>query len=100
MKDLTHTTGLLGGLPPSETLGSLVKSIELQKQGVEVFLLSVGEPDFDTPRASKEACADARLVVENVPEKLELKQEVFRRLDEVCPPDCLLTGVSAVPAHI
>ena len=59
MKDLTHTTGLLGSLPPSETLGSLVKSIELQKQGVEVFLLSVGEPDFDTPRAIKEACAEA-----------------------------------------
>ena len=59
MKDLTLTTGLLGSLPPSETLGSLVKSIELQKQGVEVFLLSVGEPDFDTPRAIKEACAEA-----------------------------------------
>ena len=59
MKDLTSTTGLLGSLPPSETLGSLVKSIELQKQGVEVFMLSVGEPDFDTPRAIKEACAEA-----------------------------------------
>ena len=63
MKDLTLTTGLLGSLPPSETLGSLVKSIELQKQGVEVFLLSVGEPDFDTPRAIKEACGDLVLKV-------------------------------------
>ena len=37
MKDLKHTTGLLGSLPPSETLGSLVKSIELQKQGVKTL---------------------------------------------------------------
>ena len=59
MKDLTLTSGLLGSLPPSETLGSLVKSIELQKQGIEVFPLSVGEPDFDTPQAVKEACAEA-----------------------------------------
>ena len=49
MKNLEITTGLFGAMPPSETLGSLIKSIELQKQGIEVFTLSVGEPDFDTP---------------------------------------------------
>lgn len=33
----------------------------------------------------EEACQDADLVVENIPEKLELKQEMFRQLDQVCP---------------
>ena len=59
MKDLEHTTGLLGALPPSETLGTLKKGILLAQQGVEVYMLSVGEPDFDTPDVIKEACADA-----------------------------------------
>ena len=61
MKDLHITTGLFGAMPPSETLGSLVKSIELQKQGIEVFTLSVGEPDFDTPQIIKDACAEAMM---------------------------------------
>ena len=59
MKNLEETTGLLGALPPSETLGSLVKGIELAKQGIEVSMLSVGEPDFDTPDVIKEACYEA-----------------------------------------
>ena len=59
MKNLEKTTGLLGQLPASETLGTLKKGIELAKAGVEVFMLSVGEPDFDTPDSIKEACAEA-----------------------------------------
>jgi len=61
MKNLTETTGLLGSLPASETLGSLIKSIELQKKGIEVYMLSVGEPDFDTPDPIKQACAEAMM---------------------------------------
>ena len=34
-----------------------------------------------------EACKDADLVVENVPEKIEVKQAVFKQLDEVCPSE-------------
>ena len=33
---------------------------------------------------------DAELVVEAVPERLELKRAVFAELDEVCPPDTIL----------
>ncbi len=35
--------------------------------------------------------APADLVIESVPEDLELKREVFARLDEVCPPPAILT---------
>lgn len=59
MKNLEKTTGLLGALPPSETLGSLVKGIELAQRGIKVCMLSVGEPDFDTPDTIKQACFDA-----------------------------------------
>ena len=43
-------------------------------------------------RTLEEACKDAQLVVENVPEKLEVKQAVFEQLDKVCPPDCYLNS--------
>ena len=56
MKDLQQTRGLLGAMPVSETIGSLIKGIELQKKGIQVYMLSVGEPDFDTPDFIKEAC--------------------------------------------
>jgi 3-hydroxybutyryl-CoA dehydrogenase len=36
--------------------------------------------------------ADADLVIEAVFEKIELKQEIFKTLDEVCKPDCILAS--------
>ena len=59
MNDLEKTCGLLGSLPQSETLGSLEKGIRLAEQGIQVCMLSVGEPDFDTPDSIKEACWEA-----------------------------------------
>ncbi|HKE51391.1 MAG TPA: 3-hydroxyacyl-CoA dehydrogenase NAD-binding domain-containing protein [Actinomycetes bacterium] len=44
------------------------------------------------------ALADVDLVVEAVPERLELKQEVFGALDEVCRPEAVLaTNTSSLP---
>lgn len=43
-------------------------------------------------RSLEEACQDAELVVENVPEKLALKQDIFEQLDKICPPGCLLNS--------
>lgn len=42
--------------------------------------------------ALEEACRDAQLVVENVPEKLELKQEIFSQLDRLCPEEAYLNS--------
>lgn len=45
-----------------------------------------------------EAMADVEIVVEAVFEKIEIKSEVFRRLDAICGPDTLLaTNTSAIP---
>jgi len=38
------------------------------------------------------ACQGASLVIEAVPEKLPLKQELFQRLDEILPPQAMLTS--------
>lgn len=41
--------------------------------------------------------ADADLIIEAVFEKIELKQDVFRQLDEICKPECVLaTNTSAI----
>ena len=45
-----------------------------------------------------EDLADADVVIEAVPERLELKQEVFRRLDELCAPTAVLaSNTSTLP---
>ncbi|KJS56700.1 3-hydroxybutyryl-CoA dehydrogenase [Streptomyces rubellomurinus subsp. indigoferus] len=44
------------------------------------------------------AAAEADLVIEEVPEQLELKREVFAELDRICPPSTVLaTGTTALP---
>ena len=42
-------------LKPSSTVSVTNRALELQRQGVDVISLSVGEPDFDTPDHVKEA---------------------------------------------
>lgn len=86
MKELEKTCGLLGALPPSETLGSLEKGIELAKKGIEVYMLSVGEPDFDTPDYIKQSCYEAMMAGETkytvpagIGELRELCAEQFRK---------------------
>jgi len=43
----------------------------------------------------REAAEKADLVVEAAPEVLELKREIFARLDEVCPPHAILATTSS-----
>ena len=45
----------LNRLEPSATLAMSQKSAELKAQGIDVVNLSIGEPDFNTPEAIKEA---------------------------------------------
>jgi len=45
----------LNRLEPSATLAMSQKSAELKAQGIDVVNLSIGEPDFNTPEAVKEA---------------------------------------------
>ena len=49
----------LNRLAPSATLAMSQKSNEMQAQGIDVINMSVGEPDFNTPEAIKEAAKKA-----------------------------------------
>lgn len=49
----------LNRLQPSATLAMSQKSAELKAQGIDVINLSIGEPDFNTPDAIKEAAKKA-----------------------------------------
>ena len=39
---------------------------------------------------------DASLVIENIPEDMELKQNLFKELDEICNPDTILASNTSV----
>ena len=43
----------------------------------------------------KAATRDADLVIESVPENVELKQKVFKEIDEICPPKTILASNSS-----
>lgn len=48
--------------------------------------------------ADYEVLQDADFVVENVTEKFEVKAQVYRRLDAICPPQCVFAAnTSAIP---
>jgi aspartate aminotransferase len=56
---MSQVSARLAALSPSETLAMSQKSNELKAQGIDVINLSVGEPDFFTPDAIKEAAKKA-----------------------------------------
>ena len=49
----------IAGVVESATIAISNKAKQMQRQGIDVISLSIGEPDFDTPRHIKEACIDA-----------------------------------------
>ena len=53
------TSQLLQRLSESATIAMARKARELKTQGIDVISLSLGEPDFDTPAAMKQAGIDA-----------------------------------------
>ena len=59
MKNLQNNFSPLGTLSPSVTLSLAARAKELKKQGLDVYSMSVGEPDFDTPQAIKNAAITA-----------------------------------------
>lgn len=63
-----------------------------QKEADEAFARLTFTTDL------KEATKEADLVIESVPENMELKQQVFKELDEICPPHTILTSNSSALA--
>ena len=59
MQDLQKVSGFMGGLTPSATLAITAKAKALKAEGLDVCSMAAGEPDFDTPKAIKDACIQA-----------------------------------------
>jgi len=56
---MSHLAGRLGALTPSLTLAIVERTKALRAEGVEIWGLSAGEPDFDTPTPIREAAKAA-----------------------------------------
>ena len=75
-----------------KSLGRFVEKGRLSAQDAEAAL------DRITPTTDLDAVSDASLVVEAVFERLDVKQDVFRELDRLCPDDAVLaSNTSAIP---
>ncbi|MDR0370411.1 MAG: pyridoxal phosphate-dependent aminotransferase [Prevotellaceae bacterium] len=74
----------LAALSPSETLAMSQKSAELKALGIDVINLSVGEPDFTTPKhikdAGKKAIDDDFSFYSPVPGFLSLRNAICEKL--------------------
>jgi len=49
----------IAAVAPSATIAISDKAKKMKRDGIDVISLSIGEPDFDTPRHIKDACIDA-----------------------------------------
>ena len=56
-------SGRARSLRPSATVAVTSRALELQRQGVDLISLSVGEPDFDTPAHIRDAAIRAMLPI-------------------------------------
>ena len=81
---MAQLSNRLQRLAPSATLAMSQKSAEMKAQGIDVINMSVGEPDFNTPDAIKEAAKKA--VDDNysryspVPGYADLRQAIVNKL--------------------
>ena len=69
------------------TLDKLVSKEKIQPKDAEVILARIQPTESD-----QEALKDADFVIEAVFEDLEIKREVFKVLDELCPPHAVLSS--------
>ena len=70
-------------IQPSATLAMTTRTLELQRQGIDVISLGVGEPDFDTPNHIKNAAIMAirqgKTKYTNVDGTMELKEAIVAK---------------------
>ena len=69
-----------------KSLGKLVSKERMSQSDADETLARI------TTTTNRNDCADVDLVVEAVPEILDLKTSIFSELDEICKPDCILAS--------
>ena len=76
----------------SEGLDKFMRKFEEKKRSKEMY----GEVTFHDTLS--DAVKDADLIIEAIPEKLELKREIFSKLDNLAPPHAIIaTNSSSIP---
>lgn len=83
---MDKVSDLIASLAESETLAMSQRSNELKAKGIDVINLSVGEPDFTTPKhikeAAKKAIDDNFSFYTPVPGYLSLREAVCKKLKD------------------
>jgi len=96
----------LAGIPASATIEISQRAREMEKKGIPVISLSIGEPDFDTPPHIKDACIRALIAGEThyapsngIPELTEaISAKVSRENGFSCTPDEVIVTCGAKDA--
>lgn len=81
---MEQISALIASLSESETLAMSQRSNELKAKGIDVINLSVGEPDFNTPKhikeAAKKAIDDNFSLYTPVPGYMSLREAICKKL--------------------
>ncbi|GIG68539.1 3-hydroxyacyl-CoA dehydrogenase family protein [Phytomonospora endophytica] len=91
--DVSEEALARGRAGTSASLAKFVSKDKISQADADAALARIS-----TSTDLEKAAADADIVVEAVFEQLEIKQDIFRRLDAVCKPGAVLaTNTSAIP---
>ena len=93
-------------IPPFIVMDILEKAQEMERQGVDIIHLEIGEPDFDTPEcikeAGKKAIAEGHTHYTNSLGILELREAVaeyyYNRYGATVSPDNIIVTAGTSPA--
>lgn len=93
-------------IAPSATIEITNKAKKMQREGIDVISLSIGEPDFDTPKHITDACIDALKRGEThyapsdgIPELLSaISEKIAQENGFACAPDQVIVTCGAKDA--
>jgi aspartate aminotransferase len=96
----------IAAVAPSATIAISDKAKKMQREGIDIISLSIGEPDFDTPRHIKDACIDALNRGEThyapsngIPELLSaISEKITKENHFSCRPDQVIVTCGAKDA--
>ncbi len=96
MQDITEEALQKGMNTIKNSLSKLASKGKIAAEEVDVILSRIS-----TTLSLEDAAKDADLVIEAIPEVLELKLETFKRLDAVCKPEAIFgSNTSTLPITI
>ena len=96
----------VAAIAPSATIEITNKAKKMQREGIDVISLSIGEPDFDTPKHITDACIDALKRGEThyapsdgIPELLSaISEKIAKENGFACAPDQVIVTCGAKDA--